>query len=72
MFSTAPCSAPPPAHALAHLRRRCASWLRRAWAGACVDPDEPWLAQATDHADLERRLKRLERGRPDRFAPLPR
>lgn len=33
--------------------------------------DEGLLGEALDLAHLERRLRRLERGRPDRFAPLP-
>lgn len=72
MLSTAPCPSSTRPALPANLLARIAAGLRRAWAGAPVDPDEPWLAQATDHADLERRLKRLERGRPDRFGPLPR
>lgn len=39
---------------------------RDAWPG-----ETAWLDAAADLADLEHRLKRLERGRPDRFGPLP-
>ncbi|OWR02230.1 hypothetical protein CDO81_21075 [Roseateles puraquae] len=53
-----------------------AAWLVRRQArpaprGAAADSDTAWLNKAADLADLERRLKRLERGRPDRFGPLP-
>jgi len=35
--------------------------------------DDPGLlSEARDLADLEQRLRRLERGRAERFAPLPR
>lgn len=32
--------------------------------------DDRHLSEAQDHADLERRLRRLERGRDERFASL--
>jgi hypothetical protein len=37
-----------------------------------VDADERFLHGACDLADLEWRLRRLERGRPERFAALDR
>lgn len=42
------------------------TWVRWGWSA-----DERVLSEARDLADLEARLKRLERGREDRFAPLP-
>ncbi len=53
-----------------------AAWPMRRQArppsqAAAVDPDTAWLSGAADLADLERRLKRLERGRPERYGPLP-
>jgi hypothetical protein len=50
---------------------RWRAWLRRAWALLTMDGDERFLAEARDFADLEQRLRRLERGRARRFAPLP-
>lgn len=64
---TASCPSPAPARPWLRL---CVAALRRL-AAAAHDPDEADLACATDGADLERRLRRLERGRPDRFGPLP-
>ncbi|MFG6464243.1 hypothetical protein ACG04Q_21925 [Roseateles sp. DXS20W] len=61
-----------PAHSplpLAPLR-----WLA-GWARCWRRDDAPAptdLHGVTDLAGLERRLRQLERGRPDRFAPLPR
>jgi len=46
-------------------------WLLRHWLAPARDADERFLAEALDLADLERRLYRLERGRTERFAPLP-
>lgn len=51
---------------------RWLDWLRRAWAECHLDTDERFLRGATDLADLEQRLRRLERGRVERFAPLGR
>ena len=40
------------------------SWLRRLWLRLLPpDPDERYLAAATDHADLEHRMRVLERAR---------
>ena len=50
---------------------RLARWLRRAWAHPRPSAEEAWLRDTADLADLEQRLRRLERGRPDRFGPLP-
>jgi hypothetical protein len=50
--------------------RRWGAWLRAAWHDLTLDADERFLGEARDFADLERRLERLERGRPDRYAPL--
>jgi len=52
-----------------------ASWparLRRLWNSLAQDGDERLLCAAADLADLERRLRRLEQGRTERFDPLPR
>lgn len=50
---------------------RWPAWLRRAWAALARDDEDRELSEACDHADLERQLRRLERGRADRFGPLP-
>ncbi len=52
-------------------RRRWGAWLRcvRVWWAA--GDDERFLCDAADIVDLERRLRLLERGRGDRFRPLP-
>lgn len=47
------------------------SRLHQAWCRCLLSPEDAWLQGAADLADLERRLQRLERGRPDRFGPLP-
>jgi len=44
--------------------------LRRAWATLTLDADERFLRGASDLADLEWRLRRLERGRAERFGPF--
>jgi hypothetical protein len=49
---------------------RWGAWLRQAWEELALDADERFLRGAHDLAELERRLRRLERGRDDRFAPL--
>jgi hypothetical protein len=46
------------------------AWLRRAWHQLTLDADERYLGAARDLPDLEWRLRRLERGRAERFAPL--
>lgn len=51
--------------------RRPGHRLRALWAWLARDADDAWLIQADDLADIERRLKQRERGRPERFAPLP-
>lgn len=48
------------------------AWLRQAWAAFTREDDERFLGDACDLADLERRLRRLERGPRERFAPLQR
>jgi hypothetical protein len=45
--------------------------LRHAWQQLTLDDDERFLCEARDLADLESRLRRLERGRVERFRPLP-
>lgn len=52
--------------------RRLAAWLERVWSTWTLDDDERFVAAAHDVADLERRLRQLERGHGPRFAPLPR
>ena len=59
---------PPIAHTVAV--PRWGAWLRRAWQQFTLDADERFLRSAGDLADLERRLRRLERGRDQRFAQL--
>jgi hypothetical protein len=49
---------------------RWGAWLRRAWGELTLDDDERFLRGASDPVDLEWRLRRLERGRAERFAPL--
>jgi hypothetical protein len=49
---------------------RWVAWLRAAWNKLTLDADERFLGEAHDFADLEWRLQRLERGRPDRYGPL--
>lgn len=47
--------------------------LRRLWRALRApvpDADERFLRSATDLADLEHRLRQLERGRARRYAPL--
>jgi hypothetical protein len=46
------------------------TWLRHAWDQLTLDADERFLRRACDLADLDMRLRRLERGRPERFGPL--
>lgn len=48
-------------------------WLQhlvQAWRRGTMNTDECHLAAACDLADLEQRLRRVERGRDDRFGPL--
>ena len=51
---------------------RWRAWLRQAWHDLAMDVDERFLRQACDLADLERRQRYLERGRPERFSPFDR
>lgn len=44
--------------------------LRQAWQDLTLDADERFLRDAVDLADLEQRLRRLERGRAERFVSL--
>ncbi|RTL37876.1 MAG: DUF3563 domain-containing protein [Burkholderiales bacterium] len=46
-------------------------WLRRVVRRPAQPQEVAALQGSTDLADLERRLRHLERGRPERFAPLP-
>lgn len=46
------------------------SWWRGVWSQLTLDADERFLHGATDLADLEQRLHRLEQGRNERFWPL--
>lgn len=48
------------AETLQHGRDR----LARAWHQMTLDADERYLGGATDLADLERRLRQLDRGQP--------
>lgn len=50
---------------------RWRAWLRGAWVQLTLNDDERFLHDAHSLADLEARLRRLERGRDDRFGPLP-
>lgn len=48
--------------ALAGLLRETAARLRDGWRWMLLDADTRWLWEAEDLADLERRLRALERG----------
>jgi hypothetical protein len=61
---------PQPAFAAATRGSRWAAWLQRIWENITLDADERFLRGACDLADLEWRLRRLERGRAERFGPL--
>lgn len=61
---------PQPAVAAAARGSRLATWLRRVWQDLTLDADERFLRGARDLADMEWRLRRLERGRAERFGPL--
>lgn len=50
---------------------RWLAWWRLAWKAVASEEVERVLLEACDHADLERRLRRLERGRAERFGVLP-
>ena len=59
-----------PHPAVAVVASRWGAWLRHAWDELTLDADERFLRGARDLADLEWRLRRLERGRGERFGPL--
>jgi len=61
---------PQPAAAAATRGTRWAAWLRRVWEALTLGADERFLRGACDLTDLEGRLRRLERGRAERFDPL--
>lgn len=44
--------------------------LGRAWEDLALSDDDRFLREGCDPVDVEWRLKRLERGRADRFGPL--
>ncbi len=51
-------------HPLVRARRAVASvttWLRTRWPRVHLNRDIRYLSNATDHADLERRMRALER-----------
>ena len=50
---------------------RWRAWLLSLEDAFTRDDDERFLCEAWDLADLERRLRRLEQGRRERFGPLP-
>ncbi|WP_157255893.1 hypothetical protein [Pelomonas sp. Root1217] len=50
---------------------RLGAWLLTLRDAFTRDDDERLLCEARDLADLERRLRRLEQGRTERFGPLP-
>lgn len=52
-------------------RPRWRARLRGAWTRLTLSDEERFLHGASSLADLEARLRRLERGREDRFGPLP-
>lgn len=60
----------PAADALATLAARWSAWLQRSRDALTLDDDERFIRAASDLADLERRLRQLERGRAERFGPL--
>lgn len=47
-------------------------WMSRLRRGPTWNDAESSLRGAADLSDLERRLRRLESGRAERFGPLPR
>ena len=59
-----------PQSAVAVTPSRWGEWLRQAWDELTLDADARFLRGACDLADLEWRLRRLERGRAERFGPL--
>jgi hypothetical protein len=59
-----------PQWAVSSASTRWVAWLRQVWGELWLDADQRFLREASDLADLERRMRSLERGRPERFAPL--
>jgi len=64
-------AAPSPKAAAGGTMSRWRLWLRGAWVQFTLTDDDHFLQEACNLADLEVRLRRLERGRADRFSPLP-
>lgn len=60
---------PPPAIVF-NRAARLRAWLQRTWQQLTLDDDERYIRGATDLADLEYRLKKVGRGRIQRFGPL--
>lgn len=60
-------TAPVPA---ATRRARWCAWWRARWHALTLDDDERFVRNACDLADLERRLRCLERGRADAWRPV--
>jgi hypothetical protein len=46
------------------------AWLRSIWKEFALSDDERFLCEARDPVEVEWRMKRLERGRSERFGPL--
>ncbi|MDR7268697.1 hypothetical protein J2X20_001326 [Pelomonas saccharophila] len=57
--------------AVTGLALRLRTWLPGLLGRFMRDDDEAFLCEARDLADLERRLRRLEQGRSERFRALP-
>ena len=70
MQRTAHLTRHPAADPVASLASRWSAWWQRTWDALALDADERFIRGARDLADLERRLRRLERGRAERFGPL--
>ena len=60
-----------PKSAVTGAAARLGAWLLNLRDAFTRDDDERFLSEARDLADLERRLRRLEQGRKERFGPLP-
>lgn len=52
------------------LARHCRVWLLQVWQRLTLDADERYIRGARDLAELERRLQRVARSRPDRSIPI--
>lgn len=61
-----------PRSAVIDVASRWRASLQSLWDALAQDDDERFLCEAWDLADLERRLRRLEQGRMERFGPLSR